>query len=170
MAWNTASGATIGRKLLIAYLNTGTYAVPVWSVMGTRVTDSSMEYEFDKETIRDILGNVYNSMKSPIITQGFDPWQASGGDTALNAIWDAAVKDQDYVSLANQDVLVVHCYQGTADTAMFAERYPSSAVEVSSLGGEGGGNIEASVNVTYGGVRETGTAAIAGGVCTFTAA
>ena len=170
MAWNTATGSTMARKLLVAWLNTNTYASPTWSVMGVRVADSSMEYDTDPETIRDILGNIYTSQKAPVITQSFDPWELSGGDTALEAIWDDAVKNQNYTALANKDILVVHCFEGTADTAMFAERYPNSSVAVTSVGGEGGGNLSLAATVTYGGVRETGTAAIAGGVCTFTGA
>ena len=66
-------------------------------------------------------------------------------------------------------MLIVHLYAGTADTAVFAERYSSCAIKTSSLGGEGGGNIGMPIDVTYGGVRTTGTAAISKGTVTFTA-
>ena len=42
LEFNTASGQTVDRELLIAYLNTGTTSAPVWSPLGSRVTDSSM--------------------------------------------------------------------------------------------------------------------------------
>lgn len=45
LEFNTASGQTVDRELLIAYLNTGTTSAPVWSPLGSRVTDSSMEYD-----------------------------------------------------------------------------------------------------------------------------
>ena len=170
MTFNTPSGNTIARELQIAYLNTGTGETPVWSPIGKRVEDSSTEYDWSTETANDILGSVYTSMKKPVITQSFDPWDLDGGDAAQLKIWNLAIKEQDVQALAAQDMLIVHLYAGTADTAMFAERYSSCAVEVASLGGEGGGNIGMSTNITYGGTRTLGTAAIAAGVVTFTPA
>ena len=36
LEFNTASGQTVDRELLIAYLNTGTTSAPVWSPLGRR--------------------------------------------------------------------------------------------------------------------------------------
>ena len=41
MTFLTDSGATIERKMMIAYLNTGEAGTPVWSAIGKRVEDSS---------------------------------------------------------------------------------------------------------------------------------
>ena len=41
MEFNTTAGQTVDRELLVAYLNTGDSSTPVWSPLGTRVTDSS---------------------------------------------------------------------------------------------------------------------------------
>ena len=35
--FNTTAGQTIARKLLMAFLNTGTSSAPVWSIVGKRV-------------------------------------------------------------------------------------------------------------------------------------
>ena len=43
ITFNTTSGQTIARELLIAYLNTGSKEAPVWSAIGKRVEDSSEE-------------------------------------------------------------------------------------------------------------------------------
>lgn len=170
ITFNTTSGQTIQRELLIAYLNTGTSNSPTWSPLGSRVSDSSEEIDWNTETSTDILGVVRTEMKKPVITQSFDPFPLDAGDAAGVWIWNLAVKEQDYAALAAQDVLIVHCYAGTADSAMFAERYPASAIEVTGLGGEGGGTISQPINVSYGGARKTGTAAISSaGVVTFTA-
>ncbi len=64
--------------------------------------------------------------------------------------------------------MIVHCYAGTKDTAMFAERYNGCAIEVKSLGGDK--TVDMPFDVTYGGTRTVGTAAIADGVATFTKA
>ena len=110
-------------------------------------------------------------MKKPVITQSFDGVALSQGDAAYEKVWTEGIKNQDPQALANLDLLLVHLYAGTANTAAFAERYPSSMVRPTSLGGEGGGNIEMPLEVTFGGERKTGTAAKGNdGAITFTAA
>ncbi len=169
ISFNTVSGQTIARELLILYLNTGTYASPTWKAIGKRVEDSSMEFDWSDESSQDILGNVNTTMKKPIITQSFDPCPLDAGDEAQVRIWNLAVKDQDAQALAAQDLLLVHAYAGTSQTSCFAERYPSSMVKPTGLGGEGGGNVGMPIDVTFGGKRETGTATVADGTVTFTA-
>ena len=170
LTFNTPSGQTVDRELLIAYLNTGTSAIPVWSPIGKRVTDSSEEIDWSGETTTDILGNNYTDLKKPVITQNFDPLPLDGGDSAIVKLWNLAIKEHDRSALASQDMLIVHLYAGTSGSAMFAERYSSCAVTVSSLGGEGGGSLGMPLEVTYGGVRTKGTAAkdASTGAITFT--
>lgn len=169
LEFNTASGQTVDRELLIAYLNTGTTSAPVWSPLGSRVTDSSMEYDWQEESNKDILGTTRTTMKKPIITQTFDPCDLDAGDAAVLKIWNLAVKEQNVAALTNQDMLIVHLYAGTKDTAAFAERYSACMVKPSSLGGEGGGFVGMPMDVTYGGTRTVGTAAVSAGTVTFTA-
>lgn len=170
LTFNTVGGQTIARELMILYLNTGTASSPTWSPLGKRVEDSSMEFDWSDDSIQDILGSVYSTMKKPVITQSFDPYQLDGADAAIVKIWNLAVKDQDAQALAAQDVLLVHFYAGTASTP-FAERYDSSLVKPTGLGGEGGGNMEMPIEVTYGGTRTVGTASrnAETGAITFTA-
>lgn len=164
LAFTTPAGQTIARELLIAYLNTGTSATPVWSAVGKRVEDSSAEYDWDSETKKDILGSTWGRLKKPTITQDFDPCELDAGDAAQLKLWNMAVKDQDAQALANLDMLIVHFYAGTN----FAERYSSCMVEVTELGGEGGGEIQMPISVTYGGERTVGTATkAADGTVTF---
>jgi hypothetical protein len=166
--FNTTSDETIARELMILYLNTGTSSTPVWSPLGKRVEDSSAELDWSDETIQDILGDTYTTLKKPVITQSFDPYRLDAGDAAIQKIWQLAVEDHDAQALANMDVLLVHFYAGTAATP-FAERYPSSAIKPTGLGGEGGGSMEMPIDVTFGGTRVVGTASKnSSGVVTFT--
>lgn len=166
LTFNTAAGAVVARKLLILYLNTGTSEAPTWSPVGKRVEESSSEYDWGEESKTDIFGNTYTNVNTPIITQTFEPWELDAADKAQQKIWNIAIKDQDAAAIANQDLLVVHAYAGTAGTAVFAERYPSSLVKVASLGGAA--NVGMPIDVVFGGERKIGTAAIAEGVVTFT--
>lgn len=167
LTFNTTAGAVVERKLLILYLNTGTDQSPTWSSIGKRVEDSSMEYDWGEESKTDIFGETYTTMKSPVITQTFDPCELDAGDTAQVKIWNMAIKDQDVAAMTNNDMLVVHTYAGTANTAVFAERYSSCMVKPSGLGGSS--NVGMPIDVTFGGTRTKGTAAVNAGVVTFSA-
>ena len=70
--FNTPSGRTIKRELLISLLNVGSFATPIWSAFGKRVSDSSIEYDWQEDTSTDILGKTYTEMKEPQINQSFD--------------------------------------------------------------------------------------------------
>ena len=168
--FNGADNQTIARELLLLFLNTGTKDNPIWAPIGKRVEDSSMELDWQRESKKDIMGNTYNTMKKPVITQTFEPWELAKGDVAQEKVWQLAFVEQNAQALCNMDVLVVHAYAGTANTAVFAERNEASSIEVTGLGGAGGGNIEMPITVTYGGTRTVGTAAMAGGNVTFTPA
>lgn len=168
--FNTTEGQTIDRALLIAYLNTGTSSAPAWSPIGKRVEDSSQEFDWSEETKQDILGSTYTTMKKPVITQTFDPCELDAGDEAQKKIWNLAIVQQDNNALTNMDMLIVHLYAGTANTAVFAERYESCMIKPTGLGGEGGGSIGMPIDVTYGGKRTIGTASVSDGTVTFTPA
>lgn len=169
LTFNTQAGQTVDRALLILYLNTGENSSPEWSPIGKRVEDSSEEYDWGEESKTDIFGNIYTTMKKPTITQTFDPCELDASDEAQVKIWNLAIKDQNAQALSNMDMLVVHLYAGTANTAVFAERYSSCSVKPSGLGGEGGGNIGMPIDVTFGGTRTIGTASVSNGTVTFTA-
>ena len=167
MTFNTTPGAVVERKLMILYLNTGTADAPVWSAIGKRVEDSSMEYDWQDESKKDILGDTYSTLQAPIIKQTFDPCELDAGDAAQLKIWNLAVREQNAAALANQDLLVVHTYAGDAENGVFAERYPASMVKPSGLGGSA--NIGMPIDVTFGGKRSIGKAKVEGGAVNFTA-
>lgn len=160
MIFNTVENQTMGRHLMVACLNTGTSAAPVWSPIGSHVSSSNMEYDWQKESVTDILNNIWTTMKTPVVTQPFENCPLTNGDSALAKIWNVGIWQQDAQALCNMDMLIIHKYTGTTGTAMGAERYTSCAIEPTSFGGDGGGNLNMSINVTYGGVRSVGTVAI----------
>lgn len=166
-SFKTPAGQTVGRDLLILYLNTGTASAPEWSPIGKRVEDSSMDMDWSTETKQDILGGTYTTGKKATRTQTFDPCELDAGDTAQQHIWNLAIVEDDVNALLNQDVLLVHYYSTNEENESFAERYPASAILPSSLGGEGGGNIGMPIDVTYGGVRQKGSVSGKGSDITF---
>lgn len=166
---NSPAGQTVQRKLFAAYGNTGTYESPKWHIVGKRVEDSSTEMDWSEESKQDILGNTWATMKNPIVSQSFDPCEIDSGDEYQAKLIQLAVIEQDAQALSNQDLLLVHLYLQNEAGKAFAERYPSSMVKPTGLGGEGGGSLTMPIDVTFGGEREKGTATVTGGVVTFTA-
>lgn len=163
LSFNTTAGQTVDRELLLLCLNTGTKAAPVWSPIGKRAEESSAEYDWQRESKKDVLGNTFNTGKKPIITQTFEPCELDGGDVAQVKIWNLAIREQNVAALMAQDMMVIHTYAG------FAERYMECSVLPTSLGGAGGGAVGMPIEVTFGGERILGSAAKgADGAITFT--
>lgn len=161
-------GASASREMMITYLNAGTADAPVWSPMGAKVNDSSIEYDWGVETSTDILGNTYATAKTATMTQNFSGSEIIAGNDVMNRLTDLAIVKKSAALLVNQDCLIVHVYLKNNSDEAFAERYPASSVIPTSLGGAGGGSLVTDISVTYGGSREVGTAAVANGVVTFT--
>lgn len=169
---NEKTYQTIEREKLMAFVNVavtendGTVSVnveaPDFAPLGIGVESGSQSYDWQRESKKDIWGNTYNSMKKPIVTKELQPWPVSGNDKAQKHIWKLGVVDQDNVRLAAQDILIVHAYVTVGDAAdvYFAERYDASSIEVTDIGGDGGGILTDGCNVTYGGARTVGRATI----------
>ena len=167
--FSTPAGQTVDRKLYLVCGNSGTAQAPKWGRLGKRVEDSSAELDWGEETKQDILGDAYTTMKTPTISQTFDPCELDSGDEYQQHVWNLAVVDQDAAALCNQDLLRIHLYAVDESGAAFAERYPSSMVKPSGLGGEGGGSLTMPIDITFGGAREIGAASVtADGTITFT--
>ena len=167
--FNTPAGQTVERKLYLCCGNSGTAEAPKWGKLGKRVEDSSAEMDWSEESKQDILGGTYTTMKTPVISQTFDPCELDPGDEYQQHVWQLAVVEQNASALCSQALLRIHLYAVDEQGRAFAERFPSSMVKPSGLGGEGGGSLTMPIDVTFGGVREVGTASVAAdGTITFT--
>ncbi len=154
----TGEGISATREMMITYLNTGTTEAPVWSAMGAKVTDSSVDYDWSLENSTDILGNSYAQAKTAQLTQSFAGSEIIAGSSVMNHLVDLAVVQKNAAKLVNQDCLIVHVYLQDEQKHTFAERYPASAVIPTSIGGEGGAALVTDIDVTYGGTRVVGYA------------
>jgi uncharacterized protein (DUF608 family) len=140
----------------------------------TNTTNKTIDY-----TVIGVLGNPWCQLNSTYYNKveknQLTVYSGDGiGDVTLTLdeaqenIWNDGIRRQDAQAMSNKDMLIIHKYAGTANTAVFAERYSSCAVEINSLGGDGGGNLGMPITVTYGGVRTIGTVSVSDGGFTFT--
>lgn len=152
-----AKGKRASRQQMVTYLNVATYSAPAWKPLGRTTADSSIERDFGVETKTGIYGEVFTDAKAPTKNQNFSGNDLLAGDEVLNHLINIAVADEDISEVVSQDVLIAHLYLIDGDGNAFAERYPASAVVMTTTGGEGGGMLAADIDVTYGGKREIGT-------------
>lgn len=169
-AFNTPENQEVARDMLLLYLNTGTNNEPVWSPIGFHIEESDVELDWQRESKKDIMGQTYTTMKKPIKTQQFNAWPFMKNDAALVKVHKLAVIDEDAQALCNMDVLTIHKYAGTKDTAVLAIREESSSIELTRFGGPGGGSVTGDMTVTYGGKRTVGTADLTNGTVNFSPA
>lgn len=158
--FSTPPGQSIDRKLYLCCGNYGSANDPEWGRIGKHVEDSSAEMDWGEETKKNILGDTWTTMKTPVITQPFDPSDLDSGDKYQEHIWNLAVVEQNAAELCNQDLLRIHMYAVDENKQPFAERFHSSMVKPTGLGGAGGGNLTMPIDVTFGGEREIGTVTI----------
>lgn len=167
--FNTPPGQVVDRKLYLCCGNYGTAESPQWGRLGKRVEDSSAEMDWQEETKKDILGDTWTTMKTPIISQTFDPCELDSADEYQQHVANLAIVDQDAPALCNQDLLRIHLYMVDDGGNPFAERFHNCMVKPTGLGGAGGGSLTMPVDITFGGTRETGSATVAdNGTITFT--
>lgn len=169
LKFNTTEGQTIAREMMISYLNVGTSELPKWAPIGRRTNSADIEMDWSKNSEQDVLGDTWTTMKKPVKTQTFDPVPLDAGDPVGVKLWNLGIRDEDAQALANMDVLIGHFYVDSAEE-FFSERYSGCAISLTRIGGEGGGNLEISSEITYGGTRTLGHISRGeGGEITFTA-
>ena len=94
--FNTPPGQSIDRKLYLCCGNYGTSESPLWGRLGRHVEDSSAEMDWGEETKKNILGDTWTNMKTPVITQTFDPSDLDSGDDYQQLVWNLAVVQSGY--------------------------------------------------------------------------
>ena len=148
------AGQTIARKMYVVAYKTEEGGKLVG--IGKRVEESSAENDHNTSTLKDILGGVYGTMETPVITQTFDEFPLDPGDEFQQKILQLHVIEQNMQALANMELYRIHLHLTDESGNAFCERYPSCMVEPTGYGGAGGGNLTQPITVTFGGERETG--------------
>lgn len=164
-AFNLESGIEAKRKTLYTCVNVGTTETPVWQLIGSGVEDSSIEYNLDKTKVTDILGITTTKVNKTEPTQSLTPFTLEGGNELQLQLYNHYRNDR-FAELSQYEVMLVHGYVGTEDTAMEAELHADCTISVESLGGSA--YVDMPITIDLSNDKTLGTAALAAGVFTFT--
>lgn len=165
--FNIKTGTKAPRKLLKHYVNVGTKEAQEWELLGVGVEDSSIETNFETETVNDILGNAETAVTGASPSQSFEPFTVRGGSKLafkLHEIW----LDKRYEELSQFDMLTVYGYIGTEADGYEADMQSDCTITFNSIGGSA--YVDMPIAVNYSDKKERGTVKFAEGVPTFTKA
>ena len=165
--FNVMAGAKAPRKLLKHYVNVGTGETKEWELLGVGIEDSTIETNFETETINDILGNSETSVTSASPSQSFEPFTVRGGSKLafkLHEIW----LNKEYEKLSQFEMLTVYGYVGSETDGYDADMQSDCTITFSSIGGSA--YVDMPITVNYSDKKERGTVKFADKVPTFTKA
>lgn len=165
--FNVNAGAKAPRKLLKHFVNVGTSGEKEWELLGVGVEDSSIETNFDTETVNDILGNAETSVTGASPSQSFEPFTVRGGSKLafkLHEIW----LNKEYEKLSQFEMLTVYGYIGTEIDGYEADMQSDCTITFGSIGGSA--YVDMPITVNYSDKKQRGTVKFTEGVPTFTKA
>ena len=104
-------------------------------VLGTRVEDSSIEFNADIETMTDILGITYSDVNKTEPQQTLDPSNIIGGSKISAYLYDAAIHNRitDYNQAFN--VYIISGFMGDATNGYETVRHDQCSIIPTSIGG-----------------------------------
>ena len=165
--FNVDAGAKAPRKLLKHYVNVGTGETKEWELLGVGIEDSSIETNFETETVNDILGNAETSITGASPSQSFEPFTVRGGSKLafkLHEIW----LNKEYEKLSQFEMLTVYGYIGTETDGYEADMQSDCTITFGSIGGSA--YVDMPITVNYSDKKQRGTFKFTEGAPTFTKA
>lgn len=162
--FNVGTGAKAPRKLLKHFVNVGTKEEQEWELLGVGIDDSSIETNFETETVNDILGNAETSVTGASPSQSFKPFTVRGGSKLafkLHEIW----LNKSYEQLSQFDMLTVYGYVGSETDGYDADVQSDCTITFGSIGGSA--YVDMPITVNYSDKKERGTVKFAAGVPSF---
>lgn len=165
--FNVNAGAKAPRKLLKHYVNVGTGETKEWELLGVGIEDSSIETNFETETVNDILGNTETSITGASPSQSFEPFTVRGGSKLafqLHEIW----LNKEYEKLSQFEMLTVYGYIGTETDGYEADMQSDCTITFGSIGGSA--YVDMPITVNYSDKKQRGTVKFTEGAPTFTKA
>lgn len=139
---------------------------PEWELQGDKVEDMSLEMNPNVETVTDVTGAVTTTLDKYEKQTSVEPYRARS-DSKFTAILYDIVKEEKTLSDVERLFLCVNVFAGTE--GKYDAWTQKAIIAVQNYGGDTKG-LNIPYNIHWVGEKTYGTAAIAGGVVTFTPA
>ena len=155
--FNVENGVKAPRKLLMHFVNVGTGETPEWERLGVGVEDSSIDTNFETETVNDILGNSETSVNGASPSQSFDPFTVRGGSKLafmLYEIW----KKKEYEKLSKFEMLTVTSFVDSEAEGFEAYTEKDCTITFDRIGGST--YVDMPITVNYSDKKVQGTVTI----------
>ena len=150
--FNLANGVKAPRRGLMHFVKIG----EDWEILGAGTADSSIDTNFDVETVNDILGNSVTSVNGASPSQTFEPFTVIGGSKLafhLHEIWF----NKEYEKLSQFEMLTVCDYIGEKG-AYEAYTEKDCTITFERIGGSA--YVDMPITVNYSDKKVRGTVAI----------
>ena len=155
--FNLAAGQRAARKLLITVAEWTEMRTPsgggdpvataVREILGTRVVDSSIEYNADITTETDIRGITYTDVNKTEPSQAFDDMPLIGGSELQAKLND--IRSRNALTELNQfNIYIITAFIGSATNGYAAEKHENCTIAYQSLGGESHVNMPLEVHLS----------------------
>lgn len=146
---------TVKRSEFRTFLNTGTIAVPVWSLLGEGITAAEINYNpqtVEETYIHENSGNTEVESYKPTL-----PIEAvaKNGDAVFEYI-DAMRKSRAVLSSAHTEIVNVWMYE-TPTTGAYPAEKQDVGIQIDSFGGEGGQSAKINFTINFLGDAISGT-------------
>ncbi|MBS6447519.1 MAG: hypothetical protein KH382_08000 [Clostridiales bacterium] len=145
------------RKTLAHYVNIGTEAAPEWELLGYKVEDSSIEYNWEIETVTDIRGVTSSDVQKSEPSQSMDGSVMNKNSEFLQELNRIAIRGA-YEELTLFEMMTVYGFMRNEADACLAVREKNCTITPDSIGGSGTVGFPYTINYsndkTYGTVPE----------------
>lgn len=136
MTFNLNNGEVAQRKLLITVAEWGSGTSKSREILGTRVEDSSIEFNPDIETMTDIRGITYTDVNKTEPQQSLDPTYIIGGNPLAEFLTEAALENNITAYTNNFTVYVIAAFSGNSSDGYYTVRHSNCTILPTSLGGD----------------------------------
>lgn len=157
------TGLDVKRKFLAHYVDVDTTgSTSSYELLGYKVEDAAVEYNWNDETVTDITGTTYKTITKSEPTMSLDGYIVNTKSKFLKTLSSMAIRNA-YEEFSNFTVLTVYSWlvDKTDDTKLLAKKETGCTITPDSLGGQDYTRlvpqISFSNNATYGTVTMTGT-------------
>lgn len=159
----------VQRKYLAHYVNVATgetaSTTPEWEILGYKVEDASIEFNWEEETTTDILGATYRTITRSQPEISLDGYIVNTQSKFLKQMADMAIRNA-YDEFSNFEILTVYYWlsKGSESSKTYlAKKETECTIQPDSMGGEGYVRISPVISLsnkaTFGSVAEAlGTA------------